>query len=249
MHLVLKFRIEPTRAGQTTHSFRDITSSHGSVTSPRPGIFFPPTHPQLRWNIHCSHSGGRSQRICGHTRDPTRSPMRTHAQFRMTPAHTVFRGGMFRLQITLGRIFHQQAFLLTLFPPLTATTALLSTFELGVPKAFVTTFLSFIALLTLSSQSLTDGTLLLLLLLVVVVVVVVVVFVCLFATTLQRNGWQRNICGPQRVPTFTPPPPGRNPDLGLWLWLNGVLLWPAIPFNTSVCACPHLSPVLGVDEI
>ena len=72
--------------------------------------------------------------------------MRTHAQFRITPARTVFRGGTFWLQITLGRIFHQQAFLLTLSPPLTVTMALPSTFELGVPKSFITTFLSFITL-------------------------------------------------------------------------------------------------------
>jgi hypothetical protein len=71
------------------------------------------------------------------------------------PAHTVFHEGTFWLQITLGRIFHQQAFLLTLFPPLTVTMALLSTFELGVLKAIITTFLSFITLLTLLSQSIT----------------------------------------------------------------------------------------------
>ena len=59
---------------------------------------FPPSRPQLRCFIHCSHSGGGSQRIYGHTRDPIghtrdsiKSLMCTRMQFRVTPARIVFR--------------------------------------------------------------------------------------------------------------------------------------------------------------
>ena len=99
-------------------------------------------------SINTQESDG-SQRTYGYTRDTTRSLMHTHRQFRITPARTVFREGIFWLQITLGRIFHQQAFHPRSFSPLTVTMALPSTFELGVPKSFITTFLSFITLLTL----------------------------------------------------------------------------------------------------
>ena len=83
--------------------------------------------------------------------------MRTHTQFRITPARIVFRGSnhpwkdLSSKPRKLEQSFHPHS-----FSPLTVSIALLSTFELGVPKSFITTFLSLHYLLVSAFQSLID---------------------------------------------------------------------------------------------
>ncbi len=100
-----------------------------------------------------------SQRIYEHTRDDTRdsirSLMRTHTQFRVTPARIVFRGSNHPWKDLSSKLRKlEQSFHPHSFSPLTVSMSLLSTFELGVLKSFITTLLSFHYPLVSASQSL-----------------------------------------------------------------------------------------------
>ena len=97
----------------STHVFEVLRNIYGGKDAGRQWFLHLKKH---LLDIGFTQSQHDSQRTYGHTRDTTRSLMCTLVQFRITPARTVFRGGIFWLQITLGRIFHQEAFLLTLFP-------------------------------------------------------------------------------------------------------------------------------------
>ena len=69
--------------------------------------------------------------------------MRAHTQFRITPARIVFRGSNHPWKDLSSKLRKlEQSFHPHSFSPLTVSIALLSTFELGVPKSFITTFLS-----------------------------------------------------------------------------------------------------------
>ena len=141
---------------QKSQPFRRSHQGYGldapllSLSLPHGILWFPspPNHPQLRCIFNCSHSWGGSQQIYVRTRDSgTGDPSALTLRIPTACTHTRSRTRKVLIPARLKDLSNK-AFLLTLSPPLTVTIALLSAFELGVPKSFITTFLSFITLLT-----------------------------------------------------------------------------------------------------